>query len=340
MQSNIDKITSPSNIFDFQGTNGIKIFSRFVKLGDSLILAKLLLEHTIIQSKKRKNESLLIHDIGGAEGEMMLTLLQVLNLQADVTVNEPVYERMIQYRQKKINYPDLFLSIDISDKKMNYQDFYIWPQKEIILASHVLYYNREQWSSCESIKGHFFTHLFRSLCIGGILCVILQQSAIENTNSHESWEDFIYPVLKMSKYGIDKFYATAEQFATALSYYRKQFLYEFNTAIDWKIKTEVAVTKVPIGKLNTTPDSHDGHYRQTTDVLEVLRFYLQGFLLTDLEIATQKLVVDYLTTHCVDQDQCAIIHYNKIYTIEPGPIFFAKLDSLINEEATEAAPAK
>src|SRR3990167_4392616 len=103
---------SHDNRKDFQGTSGVEIFNHFVKRGDSLALSTLLLTSRLIQVKIYKNLPLIVHDIGGADGAMMLALLHALRLSAEVTLNEPNVERCIQYRAKQDQHPLIFNKVE------------------------------------------------------------------------------------------------------------------------------------------------------------------------------------------------------------------------------------
>ncbi len=302
---------------DFQASSGVEIFNRFVKLGDSVALSKLLENVSILT--EAKDHEFFIHDVGGADGAMMLAFLQELNIKSNISVNEPNKERLLKYQEKQLYYPNLFSSIEIFDSKFEDLDFNIPPQRDLILASHVLYYNRHTWLNCESLSEHLFTKLFRSLRSGGVLCVLLQHAPVGKKYSHELWEDFIYPLFESTKHGKNKFYASSSDFDTALSAYRKQFIFETGNAIDWRIQENIAEIVVPLGEINISPNV-EGKYPQTKNTLEILKFYLKGRSFETLGAQLQKKIIHILVTHFKDKNQYNIIHYNKAYSIEVGPV--------------------
>ena len=313
---------------DFQGTLGVEIFNNFVKRGDSFALSTLLLTSRLIQEKVYKNHTLVVHDIGGADGAMMLVLLQTLRLSAEVTVNEPNVDRCNQYSSKQAQYSGIFRSVETYNNKIEDEEFFIPGKKELILVSHMLYYTRSFWLTCDSLANHFLTKILTSLCLGGSLCVVIQQATLEKKHSHELWEDYVYPLIKKVKHSSNEFYATAEQFDTGLSAYRKQFIVETGFSIDWKVKTNMAETVVPLGNVNTIPDAK-GVYLQSEEVLAILKFYLKGQAFDELDAGFQKKVIDVLLSEFVDQHgQYKIVHYNKVYSIEMGPTLFKQLEGL------------
>ena len=315
-------------VSDFQGTSGIDIFNKFVKLGDSLVLATLLLQNTIIQKKIQQEGTVTIHDVGGADGAMMLTLLRVLNFTAEITVNEPNEDRLKRYEAKKMQHPNFFASILGVNKKIEDTHFVMPSKRELVLASHVLYYNSAHWFACETLSGHLLTKFFRSLCINGTLCVVLQHSPLDILNSHEHWEDCIYPLLEGVKHSANTFYASADMFDMALDAYKKQFIRETGCEIDWTVRAKIAQTIVPLGAINTKPDAQTGQYRQTKSVLDILNFYLKGRSFNDLPPEIQQRTIALLIKNFKKNDQFEIVHYNKVYTIEIGPTLFSKLSEL------------
>lgn len=319
---------------DFQGTYGVEIFNHFVKRGDSLALSTLLLTSRLIQVKIYKNLPLIAHDIGGADGAMMFALLHVLRLSAEVTANEPNVERCVQYRAKQEQHPIIFNKVETYHNKIEDEEFFIPGQRELILVSHMLYYTRDLWLSCDSLANHFLTKILTSLCPEGSLCVVIQQATLDKKHSHELWEDFIYPLIKKIKHSSNKFYATAEQFDTGLSAYRKQFIVETGSSIDWQVKTAIAETVVPLGDINTVANE-EGAYLQSEEVLAILKFYLKGQAFDELNPIFQKKVIDILLAEFVDQyGQYKIVHYNKVYSIEMGPALFSHLKSLPSSGVT------
>lgn len=320
------RLTS-SRTQDFQGTPGVAVFNKFVKLGDSLILSMLLLKHDIIQKKIKNNEAITIHDVGGADGAMMLTLLRVLDFRAHITVNEPNQTRLDIYKKKQTQYPRLFSSIVGCNQKVEDRSFIMPAKRELILASHVLYYNRAHWLTCHTLSEHLLSKLFQSLCVNGILCVTLQYASLEMFGSHESWEDFTYSVFEDIKHGNNPFFASSDLFDAALNAYKKQFIYETGHPIDWIIHTDIAETCIPLGALNIFPDI-EGKYPQSNDVLKIINFYLKGRNFEALSPDFQKHTIDFIVRNFKKHDQYEIVHYNKIYTIEVGKTLFSELNAL------------
>lgn len=310
---------------DFQATSGVEIFNRFVKPGDSAALSTLLRSVKILT--EARDHELLVHDVGGADGSMMLAFLQELNVKCHISVNEPNKARLLKYQEKQRHYPYLFSSIQVFDNKIEDINFNIPPQRDLILASHVLYYNRHSWLNCENLSDHLFTKLFCSLRVGGTLCVLLQHAPMGNECSHELWEDFIYPLLESTKHGKNKFYASSADFDNALSAFRKQFIFETGDAIDWKIQEKIAEISVPLGEVNTSSNA-EGKYPQTESTLKILEFYLKGRSFENLDAHFQKKIINILVTHFKNKNQHNIIHYNKVYSIEVGPVLLSGLKNL------------
>jgi hypothetical protein len=71
-----------------------------------------------------------------------------------------------------------------------------------------------------------------------------------------------------------------------------------------------------------------GIYEQPKDVLEIFKFYLKGQDFYSLPTKMQKYFLDILTMNFKENGRYAVIHYNKIYTLQMGNVLFQHLARL------------
>lgn len=324
---NKTKISTESKRADFTAINGVEKVYKHLKPMDASVAADLIQQTTLFQSPDTKSKapvSMKALDIGGADGWMMSTLIAELGRSAIITVCDPNFnmERGRRYQQRITDSSHLTLAqviptpIELVANRLPQKQF------DLALASHVLYYNRQRWFECPNIKTHLLTHLFKSLKNNGVLCVILQStepSNIPGMNSslatHEQLEDLVYPLVEEKRHSENTNYANALEFKLSLDRYEKAFVERFHTRPNWQLKSKLAITQVPLGEVNFTPDGQ-GNYPQSDEVNAILSFYLKGKSLSDLPTKSQETFLNFLKNHCRTTEQRVVItHVNRVYTI-------------------------
>ncbi|MCH9643690.1 MAG: hypothetical protein K0U29_02840 [Gammaproteobacteria bacterium] len=335
---------------DFQGLSGAEMVFQYLKPGDCAIAAKLLgntaILHMASQAQSAGTQAKIkALDIGGANGLMMITLLRTLEEQAtlsklklttDVFISEPKVDRVAEYKirtdeynrmqaeQRHLFRASIFgtsgLAIEGPDIEL--------PTVDLILASHVLYYNQPSWIVCDSTEGHFFTKLLYSLSENGVLCIVIQSTQMDQDQTHELLEDLVYPLIEKVKHGNNPYYATSEMLDQALSNYRKQFIIDHDGAPPaWKIKNEYATTEIPLGDINF--ERGDNDYQQNKDVEALFGFYLKGRKFCELETIKKEYFLRTIRQHFSKGGSFAVKHVNKVYTIEMTPELHARIHSKI-----------
>lgn len=316
----------------FAEMKGVDLLNRHLKPGDSAALAQLLFQTCFYRTMKGKVFKAL--DVGGSNGLMMIALLQALSMQACICVNEPHKnpDRLAEYQQLERTQPQHvggFFAPPIVAPIESYEGEL--PQVDLVLASHVLYYNQFAWSDCSSLSDHMFTKLLRSLSPSGVMCIVIQSSRVSETGTHELMEDFVYPFVESIQHGTNKYYANAEMVDVALSKYRQRFMYEHQVPIGWCVKEDYVVTKVPLGDINTDTTKtieidqeasieKREVYSQPDDVLAILQFYLKERHFYHLDLADQKRFLEFIVSNFKNETgNFEVCHLNKVYTIEMTP---------------------
>ncbi len=331
-------ITHQSHI-DFQaGTAKNYIFNHFKKNdGHAMIdLLRLVKEFSFYQPPKETVLS--VTDLGGGSGEMLEYLLP-LAAQIIIHINEPDTIRRCEYERSAKTTPHVTVGQMLSEQLQTTPI----PKSDIILSSHSLYYNTEEWHHGTTQTRHaFFNRILSSLNPKGVFCVILQSNAPTGLKKKdgdeivnlESVENVVYPLISQVEQGKAiinserKTFANAELLLAAIEKYHQTTQNNHHHSLFWRSSPPI-VSVVPIGKINFQLNPKTQKYDQVSEVNDILNFYTRGLYhpssdqVVGFSASQQKELLDFIYTHCQNpQGEYVFVHVNKVIVMMPD--LFAK----------------
>lgn len=323
---------------DFQsGDAGSYIFG-FLKPNDGNEMVKFLSEKKEFTANKTSDAKALVTDIGGGSGEMLQYIVNLLPLAKEISIDviESNATRLIKYGERAKQFPQ----VSMNDKLQPFsiQKAQLQSSNSLILASHVLYYNKDQWWENSQISSKFLDQIISKLRPGGAFCVILQSNAATGISKKEggeianleNLEDVVHPLIAQTegKHETNRekpFFANAEIFIEVMNKYERQL--NKPSSLMWDVSAPI-ITQIPVGKVNFDKNPSTGMYEQDFQVTQILNFYSRSrYAPTESDRQNgvkgfsadqQLLFLNFIKKNCQDlAGNYSIVHVNKIIVIIP-----------------------